>query len=374
MAFPARRNRQPADFPALRRSVAAFPESGGPAAYGRVFGRLAGFELGWIYYISRAAAFAANANVMTAYLARWWTGADQGFLRAALLVGVTVIFAAANIVGVKRALRVLGGLTILKALPLVVVAGAAIALTFPPPAPGPLPAISALETGALVVFYAFLGLENVMVPAGETRRPEIALPRAMFITLASTTLLYFLVQLAFVSALPGGGADQKAPLIDLGGWLAGTTGIALMTLTVLFSLAGNLHSNLAATPRTTYAMALHGDLPVWFSRVDRRFKTPANSIAFMALVAGGLALTGSFVLLAAISVLSRLFVYGVTIAALPRAPQRPGLTIWHWMSGAIGIAVCAWAAAQADAKAWATLGALAVGGLFLYAIATALRR
>ena len=99
------------------RSVAAFPESGGPATYGRVFGRLPGFELGWIYYVSRAAAFAANANVLTSYVARWWAGADEGILRVALLVGVTLVLAAANIAGVRRSLRLLGGLTFLKALP-----------------------------------------------------------------------------------------------------------------------------------------------------------------------------------------------------------------------------------------------------------------
>ena len=74
------------------RSVAAFPQSGGPATYGRVFGRFAGFELGWIYYISRAAAFAANANVLTDYVARWWLGADAGWQRAALIVAITTIF------------------------------------------------------------------------------------------------------------------------------------------------------------------------------------------------------------------------------------------------------------------------------------------
>lgn len=351
------------------RSAAAFAESGGPATYGRVFGRLPGFELGWIYYVSRAAAFAANANVMTAYLARWWVGADAGIFRAALLIGVTLIFAVANIIGVKHAQRLLGGLTILKVLPLVLIVVAAIALTFPPPASGPLPPLSELEAGVLVVFYAFLGLENVTVPAGETRRPETALPRAMFTTLAAMTLLYFLVQLAFVSALPAGGADEKAPLIDLGGWVAGTAGVTLMTVTILFSLAGNLHSNLAATPRLTHAMGARGDLPGWFGRVHPRFETPANSIAFMALLAGALALSGSFVVLAAVSVLSRLFVYAVTIAALPRAPGRPPLSGLHWISGAIGIAVCAWAAAQADATAWKTLGALVVAGLVFYALA-----
>lgn len=355
------------------RSVAAFPESGGPATYGRVFGRLPGFELGWVYYISRAAAFAANANVLTAYVARWWAGADQGIARAALLIAVTGFFAAANIAGVKRSLRLLGGLTILKALPLLILALAAIALAFPPPLPGPLPALGTLEAGLLITFYAFIGFENVTVPAGETRRPETALPRAIFTTMAAVTLLYFLVQLAFVSALPGGGADEKAPLIDLGGWLAGSAGILIISLTVIASLAGNLHSNLASTPRLTYAMGVRGDLPGWFSRVDPRFETPANSIAFMALLAGAMALSGSFVVLAAVSVLSRLFVYAVTIAALPRAPERPRLTPAHWLGGAVGITVCVWAASRADAKAWLTLGALAAVGLVLYAIAASLR-
>ena len=100
------------------RSAAAFPESGGPAAYGRVFGRFAGFELGWIYYIARAAAFAANANVLTAYLARWWSGADEGALRVALLIAITALFASSISPGVKRVDRLLGGLTVLKALPL----------------------------------------------------------------------------------------------------------------------------------------------------------------------------------------------------------------------------------------------------------------
>ena len=120
------------------RSAAAFPESGGPAVYGAVFGRFAGFQLGWIYYVARVVAFAANANVLTAYIARWWTGADQGVARAAILILLCLALAAANIAGVKRAMALLGGLTLLKALPLIGAAIAALVIAFPPPAPGPL--------------------------------------------------------------------------------------------------------------------------------------------------------------------------------------------------------------------------------------------
>jgi amino acid transporter len=351
------------------RSAAAFPQSGGPATYGAVFGRFVGFELGWVYYLARTAAFAANANVLTAYLARWWTGADQGLGRVILLLSVCAILAAVNIAGVKRALALLGGLTFLKALPLLVAALAVLALTVPWPAPGPQPPLGELEAGVLLVFYAFIGFENVVVPAGETKRPASVLPRAIFVTIAVTTLLYFLVQLAYVSALPGGSSDEKAPLIDLGTWLAGPAGAAVLTLAAVASLSGNLHGIMVSTSRVTSAMAERGDLPAWFARVHPSFVTPANSIAFLAAFAALLALVGSYVWLAVVSVLARLVIYAVTIAALHRAPERGEVAGWLYGVGAAGIGLCIWASLQVDWAAWRTLGILALAGAALYAIA-----
>jgi amino acid transporter len=334
-----------------------------------VFGRFAGFELGWVYYIARAAAFAANANVLTAYAARWLAGADQGVWRAALLIAVTALFAAVNISGVRKSIGLLSGLTILKAVPLFVAAIIAIALTFPWPAPQPMPTLTQFESGLLIILYAFVGFEQAVVPAGETRDPARVLPRAIFITIGVTTLLYFLVQLAFISALPGGATDEKAPLIDLGTWLAGPFGAAALTLTAAASLAGSLHGIMTSTPRVSHALAERRALPAWFGRVHPRFETPANSIMFFAVLAGALAISGSFVWLAVVSTLARMIVYAVTIAALHRAPGRRHLSKRHWLFGAGGIAVCGWAAAQADAKAWITLAVLSAVGLLLYAIA-----
>jgi basic amino acid/polyamine antiporter, APA family len=356
------------------RSVAAFPESGGPATYGRVFGRLAGFELGWIYYVARAAAFAANANVLIAYLGRWFPDIEQGVARAATLMLVCAGFAVANIVGVERALRLLAGLTLLKALPLVIAAVAALVQFGPVPAPGVAPPLSEFETGALLVFYAFVGFENLVVPAGETKRPATTLPRAILLGIITTTMLYFLVQLAFVTTFHDGGADADAPLVDLGRRLAGPAGAAALTLTAIASLAGNLHGIMTAVPRVTSAMGERGDLPGWFGAVNARFATPANSILFLALVTTALAVSGSFAWLAVVSTLARMFVYAVTIMALPRAPQRPRLNALQWVSGALGIMVCAWAAAQADAKAWVTLGTLAAVGVILYLGTSATRK
>ena len=351
------------------KSAGVFPESGGPAAYGAVFGRFTGFELGWVYYIARTAAFAANANVLAAYCARWWTGADQGVARAAIILAVCGVLAAVNIAGTRRALRLLGGLTFLKAVPLLIAAIVTIALSFPLPAPGPLPEFSQLETGALLVFYAFVGFENGVVPAGETKRPETNLQRAILVTIGTTTLLYFLVQLAFIAALPGGGTDDKAPLIDLGHWLAGPVGAMILTLAAIASLSGNLHGIMTSTSRVTYALAARGDLPRWFAKVHPRFVTPANSIAFLAILSASLALIGTYVWLAVISTLARMFVYGVTIAARPWAPSQARPRAWFYVIGTAGIALCIWGAAQATAEAWRMLGALALAGALLYALA-----
>jgi len=351
-------------------SAAAFPESGGPAAYGRVFGRFAGFEAGWIYYIARATAFAANANVLTAYLARWFAEADEGAFRIALLLAATALLAAVNITGVRKSIGVLTGLSVVKSVPLFAAAIAAIALTFPWPAPGPVPMLTEFEAGLLIVFYAFVGFESAVIPAGETKDPSKNLPRAILITIGVTTLLYFLVQLAFVSALPNGGTDEKAPLIDLGSRLMGPSGAAILTLAAVASLSGSLHGIMTSTPRVTYALGLRGDVPAWFARVQPKFETPANSIIFFALFAGALAVSGSFIWLAVISTLARMIVYAVTIAALPRAPGRRHLGPVHYVVGAVGILVCIWAASQADAKAWLTLGALAAGGLVLFILAS----
>lgn len=356
------------------RSAARFPDNGGPALYGRVFGRLAGFELGWLFYVARMVSFSANANVLAAYTARWWAPADEGAARVALIVGVCTVLAAVNISGVKRAIDLLGGLTVLKVVPLIVVAVAALLISFPLPAPGPPPALTDFEAGVLLAFYAFMGFESVVVPAGETKRPERSLPLAIFATLAATTLLYFIVQLAYVAAMPTASADDSAPLIDLGRTVAGPVGAAALTLAAISSLAANLHGAMTSSSRLTYGMAENGDLPRWFGKVHARFLTPHNSIAFFAIGAAALAIIGSYFWLIVISALARLFVYAVTIAALPRAPGVGRLPLWLYAVGIAGIAFCVWVATEATADAWRTLGLLALAGGALYAIAALPRR
>jgi basic amino acid/polyamine antiporter, APA family len=348
------------------RVAARHPVSGGPVVYAAAFGPATAFQAGWIYYVARATALAANATVLVTYLAVLWPVLGGGIARAAIIVAVCALLVWVNVVGVKRAVQLVDALTLLKAAPLILVAllglaaaGGAIQV------PAGAPPFSELEAAALLVLYAFVGFENSVTPAGETADPGRTLPRALIATVCGTALLYFLVQLSYVAVMePGAGGD--APLVAFGTALMGPPGGLLLVAAAVFSLLGNIGGGLTGTSRTSYAMGRDGLLPAWFGRVNRRYATPANSVVFMGVLIAILALSGSFVWLAVVSTLARMFVYSISIASLAKG-GRPSLDIWLTIAAAL--AVCAWAAAQSSWESWRMLLILAATGTALYAAA-----
>ncbi len=338
--------------------------------YAAAFGPAASFQAGWIYYVARATALAANANVLITYLSTLWAPLSDGTARAVTIVAVVAAVTAINVVGVKRAVRFLDALTLLKAAPLLfmaivglIVAGGSIS------APAGVPPLSELEAAALLVFYAFVGFENGVVPAGETANPQRNIPRALIATIIATATLYFLVQLAFVAVMePGEGGD--APMVAFGTALMGPAGGLLLTAAAIFSLLGNISGGMTGTTRTTYAMGRDGLLPAWFGRVSDRFATPANSILFMGGLIALLALTGSFVWLAVVSTLARMIVYSISIASLPKKERATPLI---WLMIVAAIAVCAWAAWQTAWPSWRMLLILVAAGSLLYLFARSSR-
>ena len=356
------------------RVAALHAVSGGPVVYAAAFGPAAAFQAGWLYYVARATALAANANVLAAYLAALWPPLGSGAGRAGLILGLCAALVAINVAGVKRAVRLLDALTLLKALPLIGFAVAGLAMAWSAvEAPGVLPPLSELELAALLTLYAFVGFENNVVPAGETADPRRTIPRALIATISGTAILYFLVQLAYVAVMdPGQGGE--APLVAFGTRLAGAAGGLLMTATAIFSLLGNISGGMTATTRTTYAMARGGLLPAWFGRVERRFDTPANSVLFMGGLIALLALSGSFVWLAVVSTLARMIVYAISIASWAKPPRsgdraeaKPGALGWLMIVAAL--AVCGWAAAQSSWQSWRVLLILAAAGTLLFLLA-----
>lgn len=346
------------------RVAAAHSASGGPVVYAAPFGPAAAFQAGWLFYVARVSAHAANLNVLVAYVASFWPGLSGGIGRALVILGATGTIALVNVLGVRRAIRMLDLLTLLKALPLIGLAVYALATVAPPADAVTVPPRGELEAAALLILYAFVGFETGVVPAGETRDPRRTIPRALVATVIGTALLYFVVQSAYAATMAPG-AGGSAPLIAFGRALLGDTGAVLLTGAAIASVLGNVSGGITGTARTTYAMGRDGLLPAWFGAVDPRHATPARSVLVMAGLIALLALTGSFLWLASASVLARMFVYGISIATLPRIAPGPV----SWGLAALGLAVCLWVAAQSGAQPWLVLAALAAAGTALFQLA-----
>lgn len=348
-------------------------ESGGPARYVAVaFGPMAGFQTGWALYIARMTAFSANLNLLLVSLAFFWPALGSGVVRTVALALLTALLAWLNVVGVKRAIQSLGGLTLLKLGPLLLLAVLGLAW-LPGDEPRqlllPLPEAS-LGAAVLLMIYAYVGFESGLIPGGEAKDPQRDMPRALLGALAVCALLYALLQWICLVALDDLETSQR-PLVELGEALLGPVGGVLLALTVITSVGGNLLGSMFSSPRITHALAEDKLLPATLATVHSRFQTPVGSIVVYAVLAWLLAATGSFFWLASLSVLTRVLIYVGCIAAMPRVRRVAAPTALRlplgWTIPIAALAVCALLVSQVTwQSAVATAAMLAVGsGLYL---------
>lgn len=344
--------------------------SGGPQRYvGDAFGPYPGFVVGWTFFAARLISQGANVLVLVAYAAALWPVVGEGAAKISLIVcvlgGLTII----NVIGIKRVVAVLGAMTFFKLLPLLIlmVIGIGAASNDGEVA---LPQFSAVEGIALAALYAFVGFENATIPAGETKDPKRAMPRALTIGLAVVTLIYFGLQWAYShSVIAGTGAE--APLTSLAGEYGGDIGALLVAGTIVVSVLANLTAGLTSASRIPPALADDGLLPAWFGKVSR-WGTPANSIIFFGIGAILFSLWDDFLALAAVSTLARLFAYILSIMSLPILRKRAGykpLNTTIVITAPIALGLSFWLATQTNVTQWQTLGGFALFGTLLFFIA-----
>src|SRR5690242_19026772 len=69
-----------------------FTATGGPYLYAReAFGPTAGFTVGWLMWIARITAFAANTSIMLSYLGLFWPAVTRDPGRAGVVCAVTMV-------------------------------------------------------------------------------------------------------------------------------------------------------------------------------------------------------------------------------------------------------------------------------------------
>jgi amino acid transporter len=295
-----------------------FETTGGPYLTARAaFGRFVGFEIGWMMWFARVTSHASVVNGLTLALAFYWPSLAAGMPRVATITALTLVLTWINVRGIKQSSWVVNALTIGKLLPLAIFIIAGIWYVDPSHFSA-MPALTReqVSAGAILLIFAYGGYEVTGVLAGESANPRRDVPFAFVAVLITVSIVMSLTSVVATGILPDVAAT-RTPLADAAAMFLGAGGAAMISLGSVVSMTGNNMGQLLNGSRTIFALAENGDLPRWFGVVHPRYRTPSNAILFCAALALILALTGSFVTLAAVSAIARLVMYlAVCLATL----------------------------------------------------------
>jgi basic amino acid/polyamine antiporter, APA family len=274
--------------------------------------------------------------------------------------------------GLRLSAGVWSALTVLKLLPLAVLAwaGASQLLGHAQSAQGPWLA-SGLGRAALLAVFPLQGFEIVPVPAGEVHGGRRTVLSATLLSLGFAVALYVLLQLACVYALPGL-AEAAAPVVDAGAHYTHGVGRGLFAAGANISAIGIAFGMFAMTPRYLAALGTDSLLGTELSRERRGVPTRSllvTTAAVLVLVSSS-TLSGLFVL----SSLAVLLQYAVSAAALFRLAARAerGLGKLDLALAPLTLLAIAALAQAALAVELLTLGAILLGGFLLLRLRRAL--
>jgi APA family basic amino acid/polyamine antiporter len=299
--------------------------TGGVYAYvDTAFGPFVGFLAGVLYFLMATFAVASVSSAFAGSVGALWPPAATPAVRAVLIAAWFAFLAGVNVRGVRPGVRVVEVMTIAKLLPLLLLVVGGIWLVNPAYLRWPgMPDAASIGKTAIVLIFAFVGLEIALVPSGEVRDPARTVPRALFSALAITTTLYLLIQTVAQGLLgPSMATYSAAPLAEAAGRALGQGGRLLVLLGAVVSMFGYVSGDMLGSPRTLFAFARAGVLPAVVARVHPRFHTPYIAIVIHACIVATVSISSSFTQLAVLANVAALTLYLMCVTASYELQRR----------------------------------------------------
>ena len=243
------------------------------------------------------------------------------------VVGVLLALGALAAWGVRESITAAGLLTLLE------IGGLALVIAFGGGALAELPeraaeifvfdagAWRAVGSAAVLAFYAFLGFEDMVNVAEETRDVRRTLPIAILVTIAVTAILYVLVGcVAVLTVPPAELAASNAPLALVFERSGGSA--ALLGVIAIFALLNGALIQIIKASRVLFSLAGQFGVPAAFGRINRRTRTPLFATAFSTAFAASLASSLPLDTLAEATSLVTLTTFALANLALLRVKRR----------------------------------------------------
>ncbi|XWW46633.1 APC family permease [Fibrella sp. USSR17] len=350
-----------------------FSGTGGPYLYTRVaFGPLVGFEVGWLFWLSRVAAFASICNLFVNYAAVFRPQLAEGWERAGVITTLVVGLALLNYIGVQRSARINTVFTLSKLLAIGTFAGVGLffvdkaAFTLPT-----FPAYAPFSQAVLLLIFTFSGFDVAAIPSGEVQQPQRTVPISLLVAIGTVAILFLAVQVVCIGTLPDL-AHSERPLADAAGQFIGAGGALFITVVALITALGTLHALMLTGPRLLFAMAEQEQLPTWLASTHPRFRTPYVAILITATLQLILAVTGTFLYALTLSTLIRLSYFALTCAALPilrqrnQAPPAQFRVVGGWFVAILAVLLCLWLLSNGSAREARDVAIAGAVGLLIY--------
>lgn len=366
------------------RLARAYPAVGGPYAYAREgFGDFVGFLVAWGYWSSIWAGNAAIAVAFVGYLGWFFpvlgtNPVASGATALCAIWGLTAI----NCRGIREAGVVQLATTVLKLLPLVLIALFGLFYLEPdhfspinPSGGNPLSIITA--AGALTL-WAFLGLESATIPAGEVVDPEKTIPRATVLGTLIAAAVYIFSTVAVMGVVDGPTlAQSTAPFADAAQAMWGPWAGNLVAAGAMIATFGALNGWIMMQGQIPLAVAQDGLFPKAFARLSKGgapvFGLVISSVVVTVLMAANYtrSLVDLYTFVILLSTLNTLVPYVFAVAGewliRKKHPQRfAKATALTMMGSALAFVYVLWAigGSGADAVYWGFL--LMMAGVPVY--------
>lgn len=313
----------------IARLTVLMPDAGGTAQFiTHAYGPLAGFAIGWIYWISVIFTNVTIAVAATANLSSILPALDRPGIGALVSTGFLWATTGVNLMGARAAGMTQLATTALKLVPvtmvlilLMLVVGSGRAQVAPFPAHGFTSA--GITASAALTLWALLGFESASAAAGKVRDPARTIPRATLIGTAATGLIYLLVCSGIALTLPAAESQSASPFAAFTAhyWSPGPAHFIAVFATI--SCLGALNGWTLLQGEVPLAMARGGELPRWLAGTNRH-GTPVRALLLSCglgtamLIANSLqGLVALFTAMALLSTSATLWLYvGCAMAAL----------------------------------------------------------
>jgi amino acid transporter len=238
--------------------------------------------------------------VSSAALVNGFTGYAQSYLdvdRVWIIVAITLVLGGVAGWGIAQSVTVAALITLVEVGGLLLVIGVGSEQLADLPdrwhefLPGPGSAGSVL-LGVTLAFYAFIGFEDMVDVAEEVKNVRKTMPRAILLTLGGSTLMYLLLMITALLAMPPESlAASSAPLATLYEAQTGRSALVISVIAMFAIINGALVQIIMAS-RVLYGLSSRGQAPAFLGRVNAATRTPLPATALATASVLGLALYG----------------------------------------------------------------------------------